>query len=167
MSRSQYVTSEVIQTGNPTERPNKWKRRGTTLHVLVRGKISKLKCSSLLLMENTFFLSQTCVMLYFFHCNWGLLGYTYFFLFLLKNIDCGYSLEPPRPPTIYVLRRNKKNIRILSENFRFLVVKISIYLNRRVFVMIMSLRICISSMSAWRNAVSLDIQKCAHCECAD
>ena len=24
------------------------------------------------------------------------LGYTLFFLFLLKNIDCGYSLEPPR-----------------------------------------------------------------------
>ena len=27
---------------------------------------------------------------------WGLQGYTLFFLFLLKNIDCGYSLEPPR-----------------------------------------------------------------------
>ena len=24
------------------------------------------------------------------------LGFTLFFLFLLKNIDCGYSLEPPR-----------------------------------------------------------------------
>ena len=29
-----------------------------------------------------------------------------------------------------------KNIRILSENFPFVVVKFSIYLNRRVFVMI-------------------------------
>ena len=27
---------------------------------------------------------------------WGLQGYTLFFLFLLENIDCGYSLEPPR-----------------------------------------------------------------------
>ena len=26
----------------------------------------------------------------------GLTGYTLFFLLLLKNIDCGYSLEPPR-----------------------------------------------------------------------
>ena len=26
----------------------------------------------------------------------GLQGYTLFFLYLLKNIDCGYSLEPPR-----------------------------------------------------------------------
>ena len=55
-------------------------------------------------------------------------------------MDCGYSLEPPRRdgsneyPTIYVLSRNKKNIRILSENIQFLVVKFSIYLNRRVFV---------------------------------
>ena len=28
--------------------------------------------------------------------NWGLQGYTIVFFFLLKNIDCGYSLEPPR-----------------------------------------------------------------------
>ena len=31
----------------------------------------------------------------FIQWNWGLQGYTSFFLFLLKNIDCGYSLEPP------------------------------------------------------------------------
>ena len=33
------------------------------------------------------------------------LGFTgvYIFLFLLKNIDCGYFLEPPRRETIYVL----------------------------------------------------------------
>ena len=36
---------------------------------------------------------------------------------------------------MYVLSRNMKNIRFfLSENFQFLVVKFSIYLNRRVFV---------------------------------
>ena len=32
----------------------------------------------------------------FIYKNWGLQGDTLFFLFLLKNIDCGYSLEPPR-----------------------------------------------------------------------
>ena len=38
--------------------------------------------------------------------------------------------------TVYVLCRNMKNIRIfLSENFYFLEVKFSIYLNRCVFVM--------------------------------
>ena len=37
---------------------------------------------------------------------------------------------------MYVLSGNVKNIRIfLSENLQFLVVKFSIYLNRRVFVM--------------------------------
>ena len=37
---------------------------------------------------------------------------------------------------IYVLSRNMKNIRnFLSENFPFLVVKFSIYMNRHVFVM--------------------------------
>ena len=41
----------------------------------------------------------------------------------------------PRP-TIYVLSRNMKNIRVfVSENFQFLEVKFSIYLNRGVFVM--------------------------------
>ena len=40
-----------------------------------------------------------------------------------------------RVPTIYVLSRNMKNSRFLSENFQFLVMKFSIYLNRGVFVM--------------------------------
>ena len=33
---------------------------------------------------------------HFYIVKWGLQGYTLFFLFLLKNIDCGYSLEPPQ-----------------------------------------------------------------------
>ena len=42
-----------------------------------------------------------------------------------------------RVPTFYVLRSNMKNIRfVLSENFPFLVVKFSIYLNTCVFVML-------------------------------
>ena len=36
-----------------------------------------------------------------------------FLLFFLSNKDCCYKLEPPqRVPTIYVLRKNKKNITI-------------------------------------------------------
>ena len=76
---------------------------------------------------------------HFYIVNWGLQGYTLFFLFLLKNIDNGYSLEPPRrggsnenPKSMFLSRNMKKKI---SENFQFLVVKFSIYLNRRVFVM--------------------------------
>ena len=63
---------------------------------------------------------------------------------MLKNIDCGYSLEPPRRggsneyPKIYVLSRNMKKYQrffFLSEILQFLEVKSSKYLNRRVFVM--------------------------------
>ena len=32
----------------------------------------------------------------FIQYNWGLQGYTLLFVFQLKNIDCGNSLEPPR-----------------------------------------------------------------------
>ena len=63
------------------------------------------------------------------------------FLFLHKNINCGYSLDPPRlggeRPTIYVLSRNMKNIKVFYlKFFEFSEMKFSIYLNRRVFVMI-------------------------------
>ena len=68
--------------------------------------------------------------------NWGLQGYTLFFSFLLKNIDCGYSRRFYRVPTINVLSRNMKNIRIFYlKIFIFMVVKFSVYLNRHVFVM--------------------------------
>ena len=47
-----------------------------------------------------------------------------------------------------ILSRNKKKIsEFLSENFQFLVVKFSIYLNRRVFVMVVFI-------SALKRAVS-------------
>ena len=41
-----------------------------------------------------------------------------------------------RVPTIYVLNKKKEKYQsFISENFQFLVVKFSIYLNRQVFVM--------------------------------
>ena len=64
-----------------------------------------------------------------------------------QNIDCGYSLEPPRrggsneyPQSMFWAEirkktKKKKKTEILSVKFQFLVVKFSIYLNRRVFVM--------------------------------
>ena len=43
-------------------------------------------------------------------------------------------------PTIYVFEQKYEKIsEFLSENFQFLVVKFSVYLNRRVFVMIVAL----------------------------
>ena len=56
-----------------------------------------------------------------------------------QSIDCGMSLEPPHRggsneyPQSMFLNRNMKNIRVFYLNI--LEVKISIYLNRRVFVM--------------------------------
>ena len=90
-----------------------------------------------------FFITKTC--LYYFDPlkpHWGLQGYTLFFLFLLKNIDCGYSLEPPHwgssneySQSMFWAEIWKISEFFFSENFPSLVVKFSIYLNRRVFVM--------------------------------
>ena len=67
----------------------------------------------------------------------GFAGVYLFFLFLLQNIDCGYSLEPPRRvPTIYVLSKNKKIIKtFFAENFHFLNFKNLCILHGQVFVM--------------------------------
>ena len=74
--------------------------------------------------------------------NWGLQGYTLIFLFLLKNIDCGYSLEPPRrggsneyPHSMFWAESWEKYKNFYLKIFIFLVVKFSVYLNRLVFVM--------------------------------
>ena len=64
----------------------------------------------------------------------------FFSFFLLKNIDGGYSLEPPRrggsneyPQSMFSAELWKIS-EFLSENFHFLMVKFSVFLNRRVFV---------------------------------
>ena len=63
------------------------------------------------------------------------------FLISAPNIDCGYSLEPPRrggsneyPQSMFWVEIWKFQ-NFLSEKFHFLVVKFSVYLNTRVFVM--------------------------------
>ena len=56
-------------------------------------------------------------------------------------MDCGYSLEPPRrggsneyPQSMFRAEIWKNITVFVSENFKFLEEKFSIYLNRRVFV---------------------------------
>ena len=65
-----------------------------------------------------------------------------FFLCLLKNIECGYSLEPPRrgssneyPQSMFWAEMWKISEFFIWKKFQFFEVKFSIYLNRRVFVM--------------------------------
>ena len=66
---------------------------------------------------------------HFYIVKLGFAGVYLFFLFFLQNIDCGYSLEPPRRvPTIYVLSKNKKNIKIFLMTFSiFTGETISVY----------------------------------------
>ena len=63
----------------------------------------------------------------------GNAGVYLFFLFLLQNIDCGYSLE--RVPTIYVLSKNKYQ-NFSAEKFQILKLKNLCLLHGHVFVMV-------------------------------
>ena len=72
------------------------------------------------------------------------LGFTGVYIILLisaQNIDIVFSLESPRRGgsneyhNLCFEQKYEKYQSFLPENFRFLEVKFSIYLNRRVFVM--------------------------------
>ena len=71
----------------------------------------------------------------------GFTGVYIIFLISVQNIDCGYSLEPPRRGgsneyhNLCFVQKYEKYLSFLSEKFQFLEIKFSIYLNRRVFVM--------------------------------
>ena len=72
---------------------------------------------------------------HFYIAKLGYAGVYLFFLFLLQNIDCGYSLEPPRRggsnvyPQKYVLSKNKKKYqKFPTEIFQFLQLKKSLYI---------------------------------------
>ena len=65
------------------------------------------------------------------------MGIHYFSYFCSKH-RLGYSLEPPHLTSTHNLcfeQKYEKYRRFLSENFQFLEMKFSMYLNRRVFVM--------------------------------
>ena len=79
---------------------------------------------------------------HFYTVKLGFTGVHTIFLISAKNIDCGYSLEPPRRggsneyPQSMFWAEKWKNIRFFYlKTFSFLVARCSIYLNRRVFVM--------------------------------
>ena len=66
---------------------------------------------------------------HFYIVKLGFTGVYIIFLIPAKNIDCGYSLEPPRrggltSTSIYVLSRNMKNIRIFIWKLSFFGGKI-------------------------------------------
>ena len=69
---------------------------------------------------------------HFYIVKLGFTGVYIIFLISAQNIDCGYSLKPPRD---VFEQKYEKLSEFLSENFQFLEVKFSIYLNRHVFIM--------------------------------
>ena len=80
---------------------------------------------------------------HFYIVKLGFKGVYIIFLISAQNIDCGYSLEPPRlgeavltsTHNLCFERKNEKISDFFSENLHFLVVKFSVHLNRHVFVM--------------------------------
>ena len=71
----------------------------------------------------------------------GFTGVYIIFHIPAQNIDCGYSLEPPRRgdsneyAQSMFLSRHKKILEFLSEIFHILLINFPVYLNRLVFVM--------------------------------
>ena len=79
--------------------------------------------------------------LHFYIVKLGFTGVCIIFLTSAQNIDYGYSLEPPHRsssneyPQSMIWAEIWKISVFLAENFQFLELKFSLYLNRRVFVM--------------------------------
>ena len=102
------------------------------------------------LSQNYFLIiTKTCLPVYnfdplkphFYLVKLGFTGYTFFFLIFAWKDRLWVLLRTTllrqfqRVPTIYVLSRNSKTYQnFLFENFQFLEVKFSVYLNRRVFI---------------------------------
>ena len=78
---------------------------------------------------------------HFYIVKLGFTGVYIIFLISVKNMDYGYLLELPQwgssneYPQSMFWAEIQNILWFLSENFQFLVVKFSIYLNRHVFVM--------------------------------
>ena len=99
-------------------------------------------CTIFCFITKTYFYNFDPLKAHFYVVKLGFTGVCIFFSFLLKNIDYGYSLEPPRrggsneyPQSIFCEEMWKIS-KFLSEIFQFLEVKFPLYLNRRIFIMI-------------------------------
>ena len=104
----------------------------------------------------------------------------YIFLFLVKNLDCGYLLERPRrggsneyPQSMFWAEIRKIIAFFLPDNFQFFGVKFfSIYLNRHVLVMMLvfllfwsydTLRYMRPTKTNPRNLMSTSAESSADC----
>ena len=118
-----------------------------TMHINGQTMVSERRRWVLLTMINLIIITKTYLYNFdplkphFYIVKLGFTGVYIIFLISAQNIDCGYSLEPPRRggsneyPQSMFEQKYEKYRSFLSENFQFLEMKFSIYLNRRVFVM--------------------------------
>ena len=98
---------------------------------------------------------------HFYIVKLGFTGVYIIFLISVQNIDCGYSLGPPRRggsneyPQSMFSSRNMKNIRIFYLEFFFFGGKIfSMYLNKRVFVMFIYKAIMLQCLFAFTSSIT-------------
>ena len=136
------------------------------------GNIFGNKCcrcieGSLYMQENDMFITKTRLCNFdplkphFYIVKLGFTGvYILFFLFLLKNIDYGYSLEPPLrggsnkyPQSMFWAEIWKIFDFFWLKIFNFSVINFSVYLNRHVFVMLyiihVKMSICMQKDTIW------------------
>ena len=94
---------------------------------------------------------------HFYIVKLGFTGLYIIFLISAQNIDCEYSLEPPSRGgsneyhNLCFVQKYEKYPSFLSENFQFLEMKFSVYLNRRFFVMFKS-----TPVLAWVSFEQMD-----------
>ena len=68
---------------------------GTGLFDLVGYEISSIRSGCILFIKKTYLYNFDPIKPHFYIVKLGFTGVYIIFLFLLKNMDCGYSLEPP------------------------------------------------------------------------
>ena len=84
-------TTKRTQTGH-----NMDKRKPATSSHMATQRTNNTRATALELITKTYLYNFDPHKPHFYMVKLGFTGYTLLFLFLLKNIDCEYSLEPPR-----------------------------------------------------------------------
>ena len=103
INRSNVKTRSQILSAISSAEGSVWRTNGRTKQKqYAPATFSKLGCMLPSMCHNHETVTKTYLYKFdpltphFYIVKLGFTGYTLFFLFLLKSIDCGYSLEPPR-----------------------------------------------------------------------
>ena len=111
-------------------------KRENICNVLIAFQHTQARLKEDLSITKTYLYNIDPLKPHFYIVKLGFTGvYTIFLISAQKHRLWVLVRTASRIPNIYVLSRNMQNIRVfLSENFQFLEVKFSIYLNRRVII---------------------------------